>query len=411
MQALQNHLAEFPSHVKPRATNTAAIVPRNMSGAAVKCSKCKSRFRDGSELKSHLQQNPSHRQPRPQNAVTTAAVPLGLVQQFAGMAMQGGNMGGGRLAVHMATTTETVTERVPRRTARDVPNTAAIVPRNMSGAAVKCSKCKSRFRDGSELKSHLQQNPSHRQPRPQNAVTTAAVPLGLVQQFAGMAMQGGNMGGGRLAVHMATTTETVTERVPRRTARDVQFVIDTSGSMNGSKIREARNGIFEVFSALEPHDTVTLHAFDTCSRCVLPRTAKRDISDFRSHLERIQAVGNSTAFYDAVTSCIDALRSGRRQLEMIVATDGDDNASRAFTFESTKAKLERPGKANFHFFLLGVGVGSYTQGNLQRLCGTATNRTYVNVANAAEIPRAFRMVRDAIVRRTSTTRSTFVAGM
>mmetsp|Transcript_19240 Transcript_19240/g.73912 ORF Transcript_19240/g.73912 Transcript_19240/m.73912 type:complete len:321 (+) Transcript_19240:60-1022(+) len=292
--------------------------------------------------------------------------------------------------------------RVPRST-----NSAAIIPRNVS-AAVKCTKCKSRFRDNSELKSHLQQNPSHRKPRQQNATTTIVGPSALVEQFQSMALRGGR---GGLAVSHTTTTETVTRRVPRSTSRDVLLVIDTSGSMFGQKIIEARKGILEVFSALGPHDTVTLHTFGTSIRCVLPRTAKRDILDFRGLLERIHADGSSTAFYDAVTSGIAALRSSRRQLEMIVATDGDDNASRDSNFASAKAKLERPGKANFHFYLLGVSVSSSTQNTLQRLCGTATNRQYVNVANAAAIPGAFRQVRDAIMRRTTTTQSTFAVGM
>jgi Ca-activated chloride channel family protein len=113
------------------------------------------------------------------------------------------------------------------------------------------------------------------------------------------------------------------ERVPV----SLGIVLDTSGSMVGSKIAAARAALERLlFDLLGPDDEVFLYTFDHKPRLLGGWTIDR--ARVREELRRIRPDG-ATALYDAVAEALPLLRSGRhRKKALLIISDGNDTSSR-----------------------------------------------------------------------------------
>jgi VWFA-related protein len=119
-----------------------------------------------------------------------------------------------------------------------------------------------------------------------------------------------------------TITHFSNERVPV----SLGIVLDTSGSMDGEKMRAARRALDRfLFDLLDPADEVFLYRFDSEPQLVEGWTSdKRKISDA---LSGIRPRGG-TALYDSVAAAIPLAQNGRhRKKALVIISDGNDTSS------------------------------------------------------------------------------------
>jgi Ca-activated chloride channel family protein len=114
------------------------------------------------------------------------------------------------------------------------------------------------------------------------------------------------------------------ERVPV----SLGIVLDTSGSMVGEKIDEARRALDRfVFDLLDERDEVFLYRFS--DRPVLVQDWTTDRASLSRTMARITPNGG-TALYDAVLEAIPMAARGKNPKKaVVVITDGNDTTSRA----------------------------------------------------------------------------------
>jgi len=119
-----------------------------------------------------------------------------------------------------------------------------------------------------------------------------------------------------------TVTHFSSERVPV----SLGIVLDTSGSMEGEKIRAARSALERLLTALgDPEDEFFLYQFDNDA------TLLQDWTSDRREVSR--ALGKATprgdtALYDAVAAAIPiAARGHNRKKAIIIISDGNDTSS------------------------------------------------------------------------------------
>jgi VWFA-related protein len=119
----------------------------------------------------------------------------------------------------------------------------------------------------------------------------------------------------------------VTHFSAERTPVSLGIVLDTSGSMDGDKMRAARTALNRfLFDLLDRTDEVFLYRFDSNPELVEGWTTdRRRVS---SELERIRPKGG-TAMYDTVAEALPMAQSGtHRKKALLVISDGNDTSSR-----------------------------------------------------------------------------------
>jgi Mg-chelatase subunit ChlD len=187
---------------------------------------------------------------------------------------------------------------------------------------------------------------------------------------------------------------------------EIVFVVDTSGSMSGAGIREAKKGLSEVFQTLDDKDRVRVVTFSDQPNLCLRPMIKSKIDSFDEVISQIQT-GGGTALYSAIIDCIQRLRDVHakskenrskgdkspkepRQIEIVVLTDGEDNRSPDGSLEILKSMLSNPQIPNFHLFLMGVGISKDYERVLRDMCLLSKSCKYVSVEEPSQIAEAYR---------------------
>jgi Mg-chelatase subunit ChlD len=125
--------------------------------------------------------------------------------------------------------------------------------------------------------------------------------------------------------------QTVTHFSAERVPVSLGIVLDTSGSMDGDKMRAAKAALERfLVQLLDPDDEVFLYRFDNAPELVEGWTRdKRRISEA---LYRIQPRGG-TALYDAVADAVQLAQQGRNKKKaVVIISDGNDTSSRTDVF-------------------------------------------------------------------------------
>ena len=117
------------------------------------------------------------------------------------------------------------------------------------------------------------------------------------------------------------------------------IVLDTSGSMEGEKITNARGAIERFLDRLtDPNDQVFLMGFSGDPVLIQDWTTARN--QLKERLGRIQTSGG-TAMYDAVREAVRLAQAGRnRKKAIIIISDGNDSTSRAGAADVQQAVRE-----------------------------------------------------------------------
>lgn len=131
----------------------------------------------------------------------------------------------------------------------------------------------------------------------------------------------------------------------------VGIVFDTSGSMSGGKIIEAKESLARFIRTSKEEDEFFLIDFNERARLLLDKT--RDADAILKKFGYVEPDGN-TAFYDAVYFGVEnLLRGSRTRKILLVISDGEDNESR-YTFDELRRRLRET-----EVILYAVGFGGY----------------------------------------------------
>ena len=111
-----------------------------------------------------------------------------------------------------------------------------------------------------------------------------------------------------------------------RTPVSLGIALDTSGSMDGRKMRAARSALDQfLYDLLGPDDEIFLYRFDYAPVLLQDWTTDRDL--LSRAIRGIRPRGE-TALYDAVAAALPRVAEGRhRKKALLVISDGNDNNS------------------------------------------------------------------------------------
>jgi len=166
--------------------------------------------------------------------------------------------------------------------------------------------------------------------------------------------------------------------ITKKINKQVMFVIDESGSMSGTRFREAMNGSKTVLKSLNhDHDWVGIYLFDTNVRCISkPVSLSGGVgSRLESTIDGLTCNCGGTAIYDAVMTASNAFKKPKNQglaiqYELIILTDGADGSSKA-SKESVNAHLKAlkasGGLGTLHVTVLAVGMTSSARNEMSRM--------------------------------------------
>ncbi len=169
--------------------------------------------------------------------------------------------------------------------------------------------------------------------------------------------------------------------------KDICFVIDTSGSMAGLKMEQAKKSLRFCLSNLNAKDRFNVVGFSTESRPFRDGPAEataENVRAAREHVSDLKAIGG-TNINEAL---LDALKmspgTGKRPYMVVFMTDGEPTVG----VTDVKTILANVGKANegqVRIFVLGVGTQVNTR-LLDRLSDeNHGNRTYITEKEDLEI--------------------------
>jgi len=107
------------------------------------------------------------------------------------------------------------------------------------------------------------------------------------------------------------------------------LVVDTSSSMEGSPLREARRAALEFVNQSHRQNELALIAFNNRVRVALPFTQNH--SQIRAAIDQLTATGG-TALYDAIASAIELTKSANypRQVIVLLSDGKDQDSSKRF---------------------------------------------------------------------------------
>lgn len=170
---------------------------------------------------------------------------------------------------------------------------------------------------------------------------------------------------------------------------DVQFLVDTSGSMCGRPIEKVHEELlFLLFESgcVREHDFVSITAFNSKVDPLLPWTRRSALSP--SMVKPLQASGG-TELWQAVHYVIDQRKAfqeakdkkrmeekkvcqSKKPFVLLVLTDGE-SADTKKTAESVKTRIATIGVevAHFHMHVLGVGLNVNAERTLRDVCSAS----------------------------------------
>eukprot|EP01083_Nonionella_stella_P152712 489870_1 len=160
-------------------------------------------------------------------------------------------------------------------------------------------------------------------------------------------------------------------------------IIDMSGSMAGSRIKAATQGVHALMSNLNDNDFVSIIGFNSAMIKILEPsrygTVKEQIP--KKLAQCIDNVSGGTAMWDALNEAIQRQKEfmkkwqkknkTKRKQRIIVVTDGEDNSSEISSEDVCReaAFFNLHGAKDFEFVLTVIAVGEAKKSkSLQKLC-------------------------------------------
>jgi Ca-activated chloride channel family protein len=146
-------------------------------------------------------------------------------------------------------------------------------------------------------------------------------------------------------------------------AKDIVFVFDTSGSMAGDKIDQARRALTFCLDNLNPGDRFNVVTFATSLRTFKDGLVQADddlVDDAIAFADKMKAVGG-TNVEEAVVQALDMLRDSNRPSMVLFLTDGFPTVGETDTQKLTDLIGDANRKDAHRVFTFGVGDEINTQ--------------------------------------------------
>jgi Ca-activated chloride channel homolog len=169
------------------------------------------------------------------------------------------------------------------------------------------------------------------------------------------------------------------ERGVLRTNREVIFIIDTSGSMSGASIEQARAALLTGLKTLLPTDRFNLIQFNSSHDCLFdaPVAATADnVAAARRYVIGLQAQGG-TEMLSALSAAFAMPHSPEHLRQVLFITDG------AVSNEANLMHAIRHGLGDARLFT--VGIGSAPNGYFMRTAAQVGRGTFTFIGQASEV--------------------------
>lgn len=169
------------------------------------------------------------------------------------------------------------------------------------------------------------------------------------------------------------------ERGVLRSGREVIFIMDTSGSMSGASIEQAREALLTGLKTLLPTDRFNLIQFNSTLDCLFdaPVAATADnIAAARRYVMGLQAQGG-TEMLPALTAAFAMPGSPEHLRQILFITDG------AVSNEAELMHAIRQGLGDARLFT--VGIGSAPNGYFMRTAAQMGRGTFTFIGQAGEV--------------------------
>ncbi len=169
-------------------------------------------------------------------------------------------------------------------------------------------------------------------------------------------------------------------RMPRETI----LVIDTSGSMHGTSIEQARNALLLALDRLQPDDWFNVIQFNHAAEALHPRSVRAHqgaVEEARQYVKRLGAEGG-TQMLPALRAALGGSPAGGAVRQVIFITDGNvGNETQLFSYLKQHLGESR---------LFTVGIGSAPNSHFMRRAARFGRGTFTHVGSPQEISTRMR---------------------
>ncbi len=167
-----------------------------------------------------------------------------------------------------------------------------------------------------------------------------------------------------------------------RIGRDVQFIIDTSGSMAGESMRQAKQGLLKGLGLLKPGDRFNVIEFDSSTRTLfddLVAYDQRSLSLAQSYVNGLQADGG-TEMKGALRLAFDkADQHGDNLQQLVFLTDGAvGNEAELFSLIEQRLGRSR---------LFTIGIGTAPNSYFMRKAAEVGRGSFTHIGRTDEVER------------------------
>lgn len=165
----------------------------------------------------------------------------------------------------------------------------------------------------------------------------------------------------------------------RRIPRESLFVVDTSGSMSGASIQQARLALKQALSALAPEDSFNVIQFNSYTEKLFPWTVPagaKELERARRYVEGLNANGG-TEMLSALTAALEGEVPSGRVRQVVFITDGNvGNEEELFGYIQSNLRRSR---------LFTVGIGSAPNSHFMSKAAQFGRGTYTYIGSPNEV--------------------------
>ncbi len=173
----------------------------------------------------------------------------------------------------------------------------------------------------------------------------------------------------------------------KREALSVSLVLDRSESMQGNKMKQAKESVLRFISLMEQEDKASLLVFNDE---VTQLAALGDVPEsLKKALQRVQPEGH-TALFDAIANGVDSIKEATGRRAVIVLTDGKANRGSL----SIDQAIDFSTKANVSVYVIGLGEDVRTA-RLERIA-QETGGTYFFTPSAEGLAAIYETISQRI---------------
>lgn len=153
-------------------------------------------------------------------------------------------------------------------------------------------------------------------------------------------------------------------------SKNIFFVLDSSGSMDGSPIAQCKKSIKNIVDVnLSENDNVSLVTFNTTVKEVFPfRNKNTYIREIHRDIDNNINVGGMTSFYDALDYSISKI-GGIGDNWIVALTDGEDNSSKI----NDKYLIKKISSMSLNIIIITVG-SIKTEKTIKQICESCNKK-------------------------------------